>query len=412
MKNRAVTIYTIPGPNHVEALMKQGIAGGWDYAFKCIELISKLNPDNEFEVVFGHASEFGDVPTFPKLSNVRYHVYIVSKFELALKFPDQPSSQHGALLNYALHQHPLNTDFYAILDPDCYLFQQHSFNRMIEHMRAKEIAILGVGYPTTLPKACYWDFPTAYFQLMDSSKCAPREMNFLPDENSFVLDSRQPGGAGVPSPGAVKAVFRLPRFLKIAVLKIMRQLSLRNDAVSIFLRHLPLNRPYENQELFHDTGWFNRVKFKHLEVEVIPHLVPEVSLHSILDTNEYLSNNEDVRCSGIDPTWHFLTNGVFENREFGAQKSWARVLIALFNKGLLRQSEHPATSLAMGKSIFQIVSKPVNWGNMRNGFEYQWEGEPFCLHLGHAGKSTKSEDMFKLDVLENNLLPESGFIND
>lgn len=407
MPNSSVTIYTVPGPNHVAALMKDGIAGGWDYALKNIEFIVKLNPSTRFEVVFSHAKEFGEVPPLPNYPNVHFHVYLESKFNLGLKFPDQPSSQHGGLLNFALAQHALNSDYYAILDPDCYLLQQNTFNRLINHMNVETLDIIGVSYPSTLPKAYYWDFPTAYFQLMNSLTCPPIKLNFLPDESKFVIDKRQPGGAGVPSPGAIKAIFKLPKIFKRFLTRILQVMSHRHDSISVFFTHLPLNTPYRNQDLFRDTGWFNRESLKNFKTEVIPHLVSIKSVRSHFDSNEYLSNNDDVSGSGIDPTWHFMSNGIYENRSFGKQKFRFNLLIKLLSKGSFDPAIYPATSLESGESLFKSIVGPVKWGSMERAFEYHWKGLPFCLHLGHSGKSTKSEDMFKLDVLENYLVSKT-----
>lgn len=411
VQSLSVTIYTIPGPNNVAALMKNGIAGGWDYALKNIELIAKLNPSTNFEVVFAHALEFGEVPKMPKFSNVNFHIYLVSKTKLGLVFQDQPSSQHGGLLNYALHNHLLQTDFYAILDPDCFLLQKNVFDQMINHMRSHNLDILGVGYPSTLPKAYYWDFPTAYFQMMYSSSCPPIKLNFLPDESTFVMDVRQPGGAGVPSPGAIKTIFKLPKFLKFLILRFMHLLTTRNNAVTVFLRHLPLNRPYQGKDLFHDTGWFNRESLKHLRVEIIPHLISENKVSFHFDSKQYLLKNHDVRESGIDPAWHFLANGIYENRAFGKQPLWLLLLIKRLGRRSFDHLIYPATSLVGGKSILKSIAVPIKWGNMERAFEYHWNGQPFCLHLGHAGKTTKSEDMFKLDLLQNHLISKTGELN-
>jgi hypothetical protein len=384
--------------------MKDGIAGGWAYALKNIEFIAKLNPSTKFEVVFSHAKEFGEVPPLPNYSNVKFHIYLESKSNLGLAFPDQPSSQHGGLLNFALAQHVLNTHYFAVLDPDCYLLQYNTFDRLINHMSIEGLDIIGVSYPSTLPKAYYWDFPTAYFQLMNSLTCPPVNLNFLPDESKFVIDERQPGGAGVPSTGTIKVIFKLPKFFKRLVIRILRVTSRRYDSISIFLTHLPLNRPYRNLDLFHDTGWLNRKSLEKSKTEVIPHLVSIKKISSHFDANQYLLNNNDVLSSGIDPTWHFLSNGIYENRSFGKQNWWYSLLIKSLRKSDFDPAIYPATSLVSGESLFKSIGKPVNWGNMERAFEYHWKGLPFCLHLGHSGKSTKSEDMFKLDVLENHLV--------
>jgi hypothetical protein len=161
----------VPGPNNTGERNKKIILRGWDYAFKNIEYISELNPLTNFEIVFAHAQEFGEIPVLPKFSNIKFYTYSVSKFNLDLEFVDEPSSQHGSLLNFVLNEHVLSTQFYAVLDPDCYLLQHNSFDQLINHMITYDKDIIGISYPHTASKAYYWDFPTAYFQLMDASSC-------------------------------------------------------------------------------------------------------------------------------------------------------------------------------------------------------------------------------------------------
>jgi hypothetical protein len=412
MTQERFTIFSIPGPNHVKALVEEGIAGGWDYALKAIEFIETLNPDTYFDVVFGHLAEFGEVPVLPNSPKINFITHTALKSELKIRYPNQPSSQHGALLNFTLAAHRLTTQYYAILDPDCYLLLPNAFVKLREAMENENLTMMGVSYPTTLPKTYYWDFPTAYFQIMNSNACPPSDLNFLPDEKTFVVDKRQPGGAGVPSAKSTNLVFKLPRFARRFVFRISVKLLNENKRFLIFLSHLHLNLPYKENVLFRDTGWSNREKFLNSPIRVIPHLVQAIEIDSGFDALAYADCNPDVAEAEIDPSWHFFTNGIHENRPIGHQHMRFRLLRKYLGKSFVDSKTHPATSITMGESIFRSIMVPIKWGKMEQAFEYHWDGKPFCLHLGHSGKSSKFEDMFKLNELHKYLINIEGLQND
>ncbi len=397
----SVTIYMVPGP-WIRGEREKDILGGWDYAFKSIEFISELNPLTNFEVVFSHAQEFGEIPVLPKFSNIKFYIYSVSKFNLELKFPDNASSQHGGLLNYVLNEHVLSTEYYVILDPDCYLLQHNTFDHLINHMKTYDLHIIGISYPHTASKAFYWDFPTAYFQLMDSSSCPVGKLNFLGDESTFKTNERVHGGSGFRNT-------KILEFLKIKrnILKFLKFLFKSNILASIFLSNLSRNIAYIGQDLARDTGWMNRKTLSHLKVEVIPNLVITEILKSNFNSNAYLNYNEDVYVSKVDPIWHFLSNGIYENRSYGEQNFWYSLLIKLFSGYNFDPAIYPALNLVSGESFFNYLSLPANAVYPR-GSEYQWRGEPFCIHLGHSGKTNSFQDMVNLDIIKNHFISLAG----
>ena len=400
MGSPPVTIYMVPGPNNTGERNKKIILGGWDYAFKSIEYISELNPLTNFEIVFAHAQEFGEIPVLPKFSNIKFYIYSVSKFNLDLKFVDNPSSQHGSLLNFILNEHVLSTEFYAVLDPDCYLLQHNTFDQLINHMITYDKDIIGISYPHTASKAYYWDFPTAYFQLMDSSSCPVGKLNFLGDESTFKTNERVYGGSGFSIMQQTHKFFKIKR----NILKILCFLFKNNILFSIFLNNLSRNIPYAGQDLARDTGWMNRKTLSDLKVEVIPNLVITGNVQSNFNSNSYLNCNEDVRVSEVDPTWHFLSNGIYENRFFAKQKFLYSLLIKLFSKYNFDPAIYPASNLVSGESIFNFLSLPANAVYPCSVSEYQWKGEPFCIHLGHSGKANSFRDMVNLDFIKNHLI--------
>jgi hypothetical protein len=398
------TIYLVPGPSNVRGIMRDGIAGGWDYALKAVEFIQLLNPNTQFDIVFGHLVDFGDVPTLPKFENVNYFIYTAEKNDLNLLFPNQPSSQHGALLNFSLKHHNLNTKFYAVLDPDCYVILPNAFKLLQQNMVQNELAIIGVSYPVNLPKTYYWDFPTAYFQLMNSELCPTHKLNFIPDEKSFIINAQHPGDASLPIPKISKLVALMPNFLKKIILRILSRFFRSSRLVSLFISGFYLNFPHRNLELSRDTGWFNRDYMQNLKTEILPHLIKEVNLHFSFNVLEYEKYNSDLEFSNVNRFWHFLVHGVFENRAIGKQPISVLFLKKLFTGVNVSPQVHPASSITMGIPFLMLLQAPINWGNMLNSFEYRWREKPFCIHLGHSGKSTKYEDMFKLNAVRDFVL--------
>jgi hypothetical protein len=395
------TIYLVPGPSNIPGIMRNEIAGGWDYAVKAVEFIHLLNPNSHFDIVFGHFDEFGDVPTLPKFENIDYFIYTAEKDELELLYPNQPSSQHGALLNFSLKHHNLKTKFYAVLDPDCYIILPNAFELLQEEMVRNELAIIGVSYPVNLPKTYYWDFPTAYFQLMNSELCPINKLNFIPDEKSFVTNTQHPGNASLPLSEMSKIIALMPRFLKKLILRIFLGLTRSPKLVLLLISGFYLNFPYRNMELSRDTGWFNRHYLQNLKREILPHMIMETNLDFRFNVLEYEKYNPDLEFSNINRFWHFLVHGVFENRAIGKQPIGVRLLKKLFKAVNISSQVHPASSITMGIPTLNLIPAPINWGNMLNSFEYRWRERPFCIHLGHSGKSTKYEDMYKLDAVKN-----------
>jgi hypothetical protein len=404
MNSANFTIYVVPGPSNVPGIMRDGIAGGWDYAIKAVEFIHLLNPNSQFDIVFSHLDVFGDVPKLPNFENVNYFIYTAKSNDLDLLYPNQPSSQHGALLNFSLKRHNLSTKYYAVLDPDCYIILPNAFELLQEYMERSQLAIIGVSYPVNLPKTYYWDFPTAYFQLMNSELCPTHKLDFIPDEKSFVLNSKHPGAASLPLPKISKLISHMPRFLKKSILRIFSTFARGSTFVSLVFLGFYLNYPYRNSALSRDTGWFNRVNLHNLKTEILPHLVKKVDLNFRFNVIEYEKCNPDLEFSNVNRYWHFLVHGIFENRLIGKQPIGVQLLKKIFKSLDISFQVHPASSIAMGIPTMISHQAPIKWGNMSNSFEYYWREKPFCIHLGHSGKSTKYEDLFKLDAIKNYLL--------
>jgi hypothetical protein len=406
MSDMQMTFYSVPGPNHSPGMVRSLINGGWKYALKNMEFLSDLNPDVKFTVVLGHLLEWGEVPPLPQFENVSYELFEIDKQELNLKYPQNPSSQHGSILNFLLSSHPLATKYFGIIDPDCYLLRLHGIKELIHHLDEKGLSSIGAGYPSTWVKPYYWDFPTAYFQLINSEKIRPFELDFLPDESTYVVLRKDPTKTVLPLSWLAKSILGLKHKQWVfGVYGILRRFVHANNSFSIFMRHFQLNYPYRDAQLFRDTGWRNRDMYKDHKIEVLPHAIPRRSFTYKFNVRSYLESNHDVMSSNVDAGWHFLTNGIYERRNIGDQIFYFRLFNRLLQSKHLSQEVHPASSMVMADEF--ILDSPGlkgNWGSMTEGFEYFWKSRPYCLHLGHGGKQDPDEDMVRLDRLKNYIL--------
>ena len=396
MPSERVTIYSIPGPNSWE---NQNIPGGWNYAFKSVEFIAELNPDLEFDVVFGHLDSFGSIPSLPVIPRVHFYIYETQLQNLEVKNKNHQSSQHGSLLNFALGEHKLSTRFYIILDPDCFLLRFHGISLMLNYLEIMDLSLIGVCYPTDIQKLYYWDFPVAYFQCIDSQKVPANRLNFLPDENSYVPDRRQASGFGFKNPKLVQLGHWFNYHSRLPLHRLNRWIRSRNNHFAIFVSNFSKNYPYRNFPLYRDTGWFNRLTLKEDSYEVLPHRVDPIISRGSFRSLNYAGENNLAAYKQMDSGWHAMAHGIYEGRNLGRQNLFYRLLRLLVAPRVKRPDVFPFTSITMEFSYLTKVNSSYDWGKMENAFEYFWQGDPFCIHLGHQGKSDDSQDMARLDYL-------------
>ena len=399
-----VTIYSVPGPSSSPGLLQEQIEGGWAYALENLKLLTALNPDCQFEVVFGHVKEFGAIPIIPNFPEINIHVYETSLIELSSQVVLKPAEQHGTILNYILSSHVLQTEFYLILDPDCYVIKKNALHQLVDHMNQLDLDMIGVSYPTTLPKVYYWDFPTAYFQLIRRLNCQPNTLDFLPERTSLVADTGLVTSTSAPLARTFGLIAKFVKRFKIPVKEFLNKAQNSKFSVIQFTFYFYINFVYKNTPLFRDTGWKNRSKYRELNSEIIPHRIKPKEVRAGLNQIEYLTNNFDVQSSGIDPTWHALMHGIYEKRNFGRQnKLWALTHKILGN-GDLVSAVFPATSAVMGESFLSSMRISRSLGNFQYSYEYFWNDEPFCIHLWHGGKDGASKDILKLEAIKSQIM--------
>lgn len=403
-----ITIYSVPGPSSSPALLQEQIEGGWAYALENLEFLSALNPDFHLEVVFGHVKEFGAIPIIPNFPKIKIHVYETSLTELSIKVDLKPAEQHGAILNFILSAHVLQTNFYLILDPDCYVVKKNALHQLIHHMNQFDLDMVGVSYPTTLPKVYYWDFPTAYFQLIRRLNCEPSALDFLPERTSLVADTGLETSTSAPFAKTFGLIAKFIKRFGIPLKEFLNKTQNNRFSLIQFTFYFYINFIYRKTPLFRDTGWKNRIRHLELNSEIIPHRINFIEVGAGLNQLEYLSHNDDVRASGIDPTWHALMHGIYEKRNFGRQNILWALTHKLLGNGELVSVIFPATSAVMGKSFLSAMKITNGLGNFQFSYEYFWNHEPFCIHLGHGGKDGASKDILKLKEIKSQILEFTG----
>ena len=407
MCNR-ITIYSVPGPSTSPGVLQELIGGGWSYTLENLEFLVDLNPLCQFEVVLGHVQEFGPIPELPSMPGVNIKVYQTTLELLSRDKQLQPAEQHGAILNHILKLHQLKTEYYLIIDPDCYLLMPNAFHELIEHIELNQIKMIGVSYPTTLPKVYYWDFPTAYFQFIDAKKCHPHGLDFMPAHTSLAAGTGISNSKSTSLAKILRAVTLLIGYFRVPVKKILLALQNSNLVSYQMLFYFAINYPYRNVSLFMDTGWKNRDNFLKLNTEVIPHRIKASRFKSSFVEDSYTAVNPDVALSSLNPTWHALMHGIYESRDFGKQKIVWRLLHRILKGNQASNSSHPATSIYMGESFLQSCELEPTMGNFAYAYEYYWKSQPFCVHLGHGGKENPEFDIPRLKQIRARLLLSSG----
>jgi hypothetical protein len=276
------------------------------------------------------------------------------------------------------------------------------FHELIDHMNLHQIQIMGVSYPSTLPKVYYWDFPTAYFQFMNAEKCPPRELDFMPEHTSLAAGTGISTFKSSPMAKFLKIATFAIRSLRIPFKRILLRMQNSNYIFFQILFYFAINYPYRNASLFKDTGWKNRDRFKSLKTQVIPHRIKRSDFQSSLKEELYALSNLDVNALAINPSWHALMHGLYEERDFGGQKILWRLFHKLLEPKQKLDSSHPATSIFMADSFLDSY-KLDSIGNFQYAYEYHWMSKPFCVHLGHGGKESPEVDIPRLRKIRSQL---------
>ncbi len=303
-----IDILTVPGPSKIKIDDFNDWIGGIDFINFQIELFKELNPDVFFRWHLGFIEDHVELNQL-SLDSDDIKNYVFKKSELKVKYIDNPSSQHGALLNLLLKQIKENhSKFIIIIDPDFFIVKRNWLFDLLYYMKSNSVAILGASYPETDCRL-YFDFPTAYFSIIDASLIPINELDYIPDENCMKVSESTPWNSeSFPNlNGYSRLVSKIDQVNKYSFI-----------LQSIF-------RWRNKQSFFRDTGWRIRKNFKnkvkHEEFLFLDHLNYELDVNretalvNEVDPDFYLGKYLDVKNSGVDPILHFQNYGKKEWRQ-------------------------------------------------------------------------------------------------
>ncbi len=303
-----IDVIIVPGPSGKKINEKSNWIGGMDFVNYQIKLFSTLNPELNIRWNLGILEGHLDNSQFI-LNNASVRNFIYKKSDLNVKFKDNPSSQHGCLLNLLIKQikvdHPR---FVIIIDPDFFVISNNWISNLINYMELKSIAIIGASYPETNCRM-YFDFPTALCSIIDTDHLSLDLLDYLPDENQIVESSRNDWGTEF-------AINLIP----------YRPSALSTNKIIYTFQKLFQSIFYcrSKKSLVRDVGWKIRKKFKfrvnHEEFLFIENAKNEImndsrpKLIGGVDPIFYLNKYKDIAEAGIDPVKHYNDHGKSEQR--------------------------------------------------------------------------------------------------
>ena len=393
----------IPGPVNVKGVLSEVIPGGWKYAESNLILLAKLNPSMHFKVILGHHQSFGPIPKLLRAENIEILIETMKEKETPSEFRVSHSMQHGILLNYILKKRPGHTDYYLILDPDCYILKKNGIQIAIDRMLKFDLATYGVSYPSNLPKVYYTDFPTAYLQFIDSRKISPDQLDFRPSKTLSLKNK-------APLELFLRLLSEFISFSKFPIKKLINRIKRSQNSIHFWFYLAFSNIAYRKFGLFKDTGWANRERFINYKYEIIPFRVTMVRIPSWIVSKKvsdlYSFKNQDLKNSGLNSAWHLIFNGIFENRdwsEFPFKFKLASKVLGNYNFSV---GAHPAGNMSTEENTLWDKAKVIGPQNLVNSFEYLWEGDTYCIHLSHSGKTEPYMDSEFIRNLAVRLLKE------
>jgi hypothetical protein len=405
MKKYNLDIIVIPGPESSKFANEQIWFGGQKFVEMQKELFSMQNKDINFRWNMGFLNEqLIQTHLFKNDDTVRFFSYDIN--QLNIKFKRQPSSQHGSLLNNVIKE--ISDDHFKyvlVLDPDFFIFNDNWVSSLIEYMERKQLSILGASYPETDPRF-YFDFPTAYFSLIDSSKIALNELNYLPDENQYEKREDEPWQYGFS--------LEIGNYQNKKV-SLLFNYSLSRSVASFFLWR-------NKKNLFRDTGWEIRKKFKksrkHEEFLFInssdlstPFSTGKRNIIKGVDIDWYLDNNEDVKKARMDPVVHYYKYGRFEGRApagphhlnsysyISQIRPHMKIKIMAYLEKFFKSefSILPSRAYTMINFIQDFNSKFILFKGLPPAAAYYFFFDDFVsVHLGHFSKQQKPEEIKKI----------------
>jgi hypothetical protein len=254
-------------------------------------------------------------------SDIKIYSYKLS--DLDCKYILEPSNQHGELLNHLIKdvniQNSGLSEKFIIVDPDCFIIKPNFIEDSVLYMENSKISIFGFAYPSTSEYLnLYWDFPTAFFMIVDKKRIKLASLDFRPDESRFFETSDTPWGCDTESNYQVFPFIRRQNFYKSID-------NIKNLRLKILIKAFVETFGFWERYLLRDTGWkvrqhllINGIKSKEIASTTVNNLKSSLSIQKYItygiDSDYYLNLYQDVYKSGLNPLYHYTKYGKKENR--------------------------------------------------------------------------------------------------
>lgn len=383
-----VEVYSIPGPS-LGFIGGREIPGGLNYLISSLEILTKSNPQINFRVHVGNWIDHGvvNIKDFPIHDNLKVDVSTFTTRQIPDFGAHYPSLQHGQLLNELLATKKTSQRWAMILDPDFFLIRMGAVQELIDRMVREDLSVCGVSYPEWYPKEYSWDLPQVYFSIYDTEKISLESIDFRPSGlDRIYLEMHLRRSRKI----LVRVMRKFTKFASLHIKTKDRYSLLGTFDYLLSMRHLV--EPA-------DTGWrLREVLRAEDKVLVLPNLVNDISpRRPLLDENEYVKNNEDLRNLGINLSWHFIKHGILEGRPVGKQNRILQIFVLFFPKrGKPNLKSWPPTSLfpisqLSEEELFQDLVKALHTADF-----YMFENEIIGFHLGSRKKTSKELDLQRI----------------
>ncbi len=354
VETKKIDIISIPGPLENKIRNHKNGLRGMDLIKLNNRLIKLLNPNYKVVWHLGFLEKhYSD--DFKTLSSneFEFHSYIYTEKEIQVRYPEQPSSQHGKLLNL-VYSKLINTESdLVIIDPDFFIIKYNWIDLVKTYLVTNQKSFFGA--PHNLDRIGYYQgFPTVYFLYIDNKFLKSSLFDFMPNENQYRFNKEL-------------NVFEF--YNVVERFNLQRKITL-----------LRLANFYYKFISFGDTGYKIHKQYKRSKLHGTLTVMSQIDLLLSLfpkqkrfNSELYLYLNADVKEAGVDPKTHYKKFGKKEGRSSGSGLNKRK------NFGI-----HTA-QIMENRDKFLSISKLFT--------SFYFLDDFFSVHLGHNKKDMRLSEL-------------------
>ncbi len=226
-----------------------------------------------------------------------------------------PSFQHGSVIDLLVDKYIDKNVVSIILDPDFFIINKEYLTRLIAKMDSENLDLIGVNYPIQSFRNGL-DFPTCYFIVFRPNFFVDYVVSFKPDTKQFVYHNDL-GYKAFKNTSRLRKLI-LNRFSKF-IFKYLKGSRLRNRLLILYSLVDGLWFSYLETKI-KDVGYRVRdlIRKENLKIYLIKSVVHKdyfIESNFFFQKSWYLDSNEDLIYSKVtDPLRHFIEFGFFETR--------------------------------------------------------------------------------------------------